>query len=416
MTASPARLSVSRLRGKTRVRGHPHFHVIVTFSLVIAFFGFFASSLHAQEGEPDPGVVTDIDSAMVTQAPSGPRVRIKDIAAFEGVRENQLIGYGLVVGLNGTGDSLRNSPFTERSIAGMLERLGVGNLTGEDMRTRNTAAVMVTAMLPPFARTGSTIDVVASSLGDAASLQGGTLIVTPLTGADGEIYAVAQGPVAVSGFTAGGANANTTTGVPTVARIEGGATIEKEVGFDFRRLGSVRLALRTPDFTTASRIENAINARLGDGRAIALDPGTIEISAPSDRPINQVIAEIEALTITPDVIARVVVDSRTGTIVMGADVRISPVAVSQGGLTVKVEETVTVVPPEPFTVADAVITPETVVEVEEKDAQFTILRGDISLQELVDGLNAIGVTAPQTIAILQAIRAAGALHAELEII
>jgi len=344
------------------------------------------------------------------------RVRIKDIASFEGVRENQLVGYGLVVGLAGTGDGLRNSPFTERALQGMLERLGVGNLTEEQMRTRNTAAVMVTAMLPPFGRSGSTIDVVVSSLGDATSLRGGTLIVTPLTAADGDIYAVAQGPVAVSGFTAQGANANTTQGVPTVARIENGATIEKEIGFDFRSMRSVRLALRVPDFTTADRVEEAVNAALGPGRAIALDPGTIEIRPPEGMPVHRMMAEVERLTVSPDVVAKVVVDSRTGTIVMGADVRISPVAVSQGGLTVTVEETVTVAQPDPFTFGNAVIVPQTGIEVQEREAQFTVLRGDVSLQSLVDGLNAIGVTAPQTIAILQAIKAAGALHADLEII
>lgn len=378
----------------------------------LALLALLAAPVQAQS--PEAGIAPAPEPAL--SAVTGAGVRIKDIASFEGVRENQLVGYGLVVGLNGTGDSLRNSPFTERSIGGMLERLGVGNLSGEDMRTRNTAAVMVTAMLPPFARTGSVIDVVVSSLGDASSLDGGTLIVTPLTGADGDIYAVAQGPVAVSGFSAAGANANTTRGVPTVARIEGGATIEKEVGFDLRRLQTVRLALRTPDFTTAGRVADAIISRLGAGSASVLDPGTIEIRPPTGAEVNRVIAEVETLTVVPDVVARVVVDARTGTIVMGADVRISPIAVSQGGLTVTVREEVTVIPPEPFTVGGAVIVPQTSVEVEERPAQFTILRGDVSLQELVDGLNAIGVTAPQTISILQAIRAAGALHAELEII
>lgn len=390
----------------------PHLRKTARPLFGLALAALLASPVPGQTPDPGAGPAPTADPV----AQTGARVRIKDIATFEGVRENQLVGYGLVVGLNGTGDSLRNSPFTERSIGGMLERLGVGNLNGEDMRTRNAAAVMVTAMLPPFARTGSVIDVVVSSLGDASSLNGGTLIVTPLTGADGDIYAVAQGPVAVSGFSAGGANANTTQGVPTVARIEGGATIEKEVGFDLRRLETVRLALRTPDFTTAGRVADAIIASLGPDSAVVLDPGTIEVRPPSGAEVNRVIAEVERLTVVPDVVARVVVDSRTGTIVMGADVRISPVAVSQGGLTVTVREEVIVVPPEPFTVGDAVIVPETSIEVNERPAQFTILRGDVSLQELVDGLNAIGVTAQQTISILQAIRAAGALHAELEII
>jgi flagellar P-ring protein FlgI len=380
--------------------------------------GALAQSTDISEPSPQADIAGMSDPGRTEfQAGTGQaRVRIKDIAAFEGVRENQLVGYGLVVGLAGTGDGLRNSPFTERALQGMLERLGVGNLTEEQMRTRNTAAVMVTTMLPPFARNGSTIDVVVSSLGDATSLRGGTLIVTPLTAADGDIYAVAQGPVAVSGFSAQGGNANLTQGVPTVARIENGATVEKEVGFDFRTMQSVRLALRVPDFTTAARVEDAVNAALGAGRAVALDPGTIEIRPPQGMPVQRMMSEIERLTITPDVIAKVVIDSRTGTIVIGADVRISPVAVSQGGLTVTVEETVNVVQPDPFTFGDAVIVPQTAIEMREREAQFTVLRGDVSLQSLVDGLNAIGVTAPQTIAILQAIKAAGALHADLEII
>jgi flagellar P-ring protein precursor FlgI len=344
------------------------------------------------------------------------QVRIKDIASFEGVRENQLIGYGLVVGLNGTGDSLRNSPFTQSSIEGMLERLGVGSLGGENMRTRNTAAVMVTAMLPPFGRRGSRIDVVVSSLGDASSLNGGTLIVTPLTGADGEIYAVAQGPLAVSGFSAEGNNATVTSGVPTVARLENGATIERESPFDFAAMETVRISLNTPDFTTAKRVSERINSALGQNRTTVLDPGTIEVRPQKNENVNLLFAEIENLKVAPDMIAKVIIDSRSGTIVMGSHVRISPVAISQGGLTETVRETAEAVQPEPFTIGETVIVPQTVIEVEEKEAQFTILEGDVSLQSLVDGLNAIGVTAPQTISILQAIKSAGALHADLEII
>lgn len=343
-------------------------------------------------------------------------VRIKDIAFFEGVRENQLVGYGLVVGLNGTGDSLRNSPFTERSIEGMLERLGMGGLSQESMRTENTAAVMVTAMLPPFARLGSTIDVVVSSIGDAASLRGGTLVVTPMMGANGEIFAVAQGPIAVAGFAAQGQNATIVEGVPTVARIENGATVENEIDFSFSQLKSVRLALRTPDFTTASRVEASIDAALGSDVATVLDAGSVEIRTPGKMDVNALMTQVESLTVKPDVIAKVVIDARSGTIVIGSNVKIGEVAISQGGLTVIVTEKVSVNQPEPFTFGDTVITPETTIEVEEKPVQFTILEGDVSLQRLVDGLNAIGVTATQTISILQAIKAAGALHADLEII
>ena len=339
-------------------------------------------------------------------APVHADVRIKDIAVFEGVRENQLVGYGLVVGLNGTGDRLRNSPFTQRSIEGMLERLGVGNLSNETMRTENTAAVMVTAMLPPFARRGSTIDVVVSSLGDASSLRGGTLIVTPLAGADG----------AVSGYAAQGINASIVEGVPTVARIENGATVENEVELAFNSLSSIRIALRTPDFTTAARVEEAINRSVGPGSAIALDPGTVEVRPNGKADIFGLMSQIESLRVEPDSIAKVVIDARSGTIVIGSEVRIANVAVSQGGLTVIVREEIEVSQPEPFSIGETVVVPQTNVQVQERETQFTVLEGDVSLQRLVDGLNAIGLGATQTISILQAIKAAGALHADLEII
>ncbi|MBP0484584.1 flagellar basal body P-ring protein FlgI [Sagittula salina] len=347
-------------------------------------------------------------------------VRIKDIASFEGVRENQLVGYGLVVGLNGTGDSLRNAPFTEKSIEAMLERLGVGNLSEDRMRTTNTAAVMVTAMLPPFARMGSTIDVVVASLGDATSLRGGTLIVTPLTGANGEVYAVAQGPIAVAGYAAQGVAASLVEGVPTVARIENGATVENEVNFDLAALESVRLSLRNPDYTTAARMADAINAALGTGARV-LDPGTVEVDVygvGKGGGVPQVMAAIENLRVDPDGVARVVIDARSGTIVIGEDVRIDRVAVSQGGLTVMVREDPLVSQPEEISIGGAtVVVPRTSVGVEEQESHFTILEGaDVSLQRLVDALNAIGLTATQTISILQAIKAAGALHADLEII
>jgi len=344
-------------------------------------------------------------------------VRIKDIASFEGVRENQLVGYGLVVGLNGTGDTLRNSPFTEKSIEGMLERLGVGNLSEDNMRTQNTAAVMVTSMLPPFARRGSTIDVVVSSLGDASSLRGGTLIVTPLSGADGEVYAVAQGPIAVAGYAAQGVNASIVEGVPTVARIENGATVENEIDFDLKSLRSFRIALRSPDMTTAHRVADKINAALGPGTAQVLDATTIEVVGHDKGDTPEMMAAVENLMVQPDSVAKVVIDARSGTIVIGSNVRVDKVAVSQGGLTVVVREDIEVSQPEPISIGGTtVVVPQTEVEVQEAEVNFTILEGDVSLQRLVDGLNAIGVTASQTISILQAIKAAGALHADLEII
>jgi flagellar P-ring protein precursor FlgI len=355
-------------------------------------------------------------SGLSLPLPSGSEVRIKDIATVDGVRENQLVGYGLVVGLNGTGDSLRNSPFTESSIEGMLERLGAGNLSDDQIRSRNTAAVIVTASLPAFARMGQTLDVVVSSIGDASSLRGGTLIVTTMTGADGEVYAVAQGPIAVAGFAAQGLNASIVEGVPTVARIENGAIVEREIPFAFESLDTIRLALRTPDFTTAQRIEEAINAYLGAPAARAIDPTTVEIQA--DRRIDrtQLMAHIENLRVSPDTVARVVIDARSGTIVIGANVRIGEVAVSQGGLTVLVREEIEVSQPEPFSIGETVIVPQTEVEVREIETEFTVIGGNVSLQRLVDGLNAIGVGATETISILQAIKAAGALHADLEII
>lgn len=344
-------------------------------------------------------------------------VRIKDIASFEGVRENHLIGYGLVVGLLGTGDQLTNSPFTRESMRGMLERLGVANIDADLLKTKNTAAVMVTAKLPPFARRGAPIDVTVSSLGDASSLRGGTLLVTPLSGADGDVYAVAQGAVAVSGFRAEGNAATITEGVPTIARIDNGAIVEREVGFSLSEMKSIRVALRTPDFTTATRVRDVVNTELGASYADVLDPGTVEIAIENKSNVAEFVSVIENLMVAPDSVARVVVDEKSGTIVIGSNVRIGQVAISQGGLTVKVRERFNVSQPEPISIGGTtVVIPDTELDVEEVDSKFTILEGDVSLQDLVDGLNAIGVGARQTISILQAIKSSGALHADLEII
>lgn len=363
------------------------------------------------------GRVLILVGALTLAMPVMAEVRIKDIASFEGVRENHLIGYGLVVGLGGTGDKLSNSPFTRESMRGMLERLGVANIDANLLKTKNTAAVMVTSKLPPFARRGAPIDVTVSSLGDASSLRGGTLLVTPLSGADGEVYAVAQGAVAVSGFRAEGNAATITEGVPTIARIDNGAIVEREVGFSLSELSSFRVALRTPDFTTATRVRDAVNMELGAQYANVLDPGTIEVRVENKANVAEFVSVIENLTVTPDSIARVVVDEKSGTIVIGSNVRIGQVAISQGGLTVKVRERFNVSQPEPISIGGTtVVIPDTELDVEEKDSKFTILEGDVSLQDLVDGLNAIGVGARQTISILQAIKSSGALHADLEII
>lgn len=342
--------------------------------------------------------------------------RIKDIASVQGVRDNMLVGYGLVVGLDGSGDSLRNSPFTKQSLEAMLERLGV-NTRDSDLKTKNVAAVMVTAELPPFGRTGSRVDVNVSALGDAKSLLGGTLLVTPLLGADGEVYAVAQGQVSVSGFKAQGAATTVTKGVPTSGRIANGAVVEREVAYAFGTEPTLRLALRNPDFTTARRIAQAVNAKLG-GAARALDPSTVEIQIPPALRADIVgfVTQIEQLRVTPDQVARIVIDEASGTIVIGADVRVSTVAIAQGNLTVRITETPQVSQPAPFSDGQTAVVPRTEVQVDEgAEQRVVVLRSGVSLQDLVNGLNGLGVGPRDLISILQAIKAAGALQADIEV-
>lgn len=343
--------------------------------------------------------------------------RIKDLTDIEGVRENQLVGYGLVVGLNGSGDSLNAAPFTKQSLQSMLERLGV-NTRGATLRTKNVAAVMVTANLPPFGTQGTRIDVTVSALGDATSLQGGTLIVTPLMGADGEVYAVAQGSVAVIGFNAQGEAAQIVRGVPTTGRISNGGLIEREIPFSLANLGTVRLALRNPDLTTARRVAAAINAFIGAGVAEPVDPSTVTVQVPKSYKGNiiQLLTEIEQLRVEPDQVAKIVIDERSGIIVMGQDVRVSTVAVAQGNLTVTITEDPVVSQPEAFSRGETVVAPRTSVTVDEdSNRRLAVLREGVNLRQLVDGLNAIGVGPRDLIAILQAIKAAGALQAEIEV-
>ena len=345
------------------------------------------------------------------------QVRIKDIAAFEGVRDNMLVGYGLVVGLNGTGDNFSNSAFTEQSMIGMLERLGV-NVRDKGFKPKNVAAVLVTATLPPFSRHGGRIDVTVSAIGDAKSLEGGMLLVTPLMGADGEVYAVGQGPVAITGFNAEGDAAKVTRGVPTAGRIANGALVEREIGFDLDQMASLRVTLHNPDFTTASRIAQAINQRLGGPAARALDPATVEMQVPGSYQgdVARLLTDVEQLAIVPDQPSVVVVDERTGTIVMGENVRISTVAISQGNLTIRVTETPQVSQPEPFSeTGTTAVVPRTTIDIDENGRQIGILAGSASLRDVVEGLNALGVTPRDMIAILQAIKAAGALQAEIQI-
>ncbi len=355
-------------------------------------------------------------AALMLAAPAEATSRIKDLVDIEGVRENQLIGYGLVVGLSGTGDSLNNAPFTRQSLQGMLERLGV-NIRGANLRTDNVAAVMVTANLPPFATQGTRMDVTVSALGDAESLQGGTLLVTPLLGADGEVYAVAQGSIAIGGFQAVGEAAEITRGVPTVGRIANGALIEREIGFDLVNLPSVRLALRNPDLTTARRISDTINDFLGPGTAELVDPSTVLLNRPyENQEFIAMLTEIEQLRVDPDNVARVIIDEQSGIIVMGQNVKVSTVAVAQGNLTVTITEMPFAVQPAPFSDGETVVLPQTAIGVDDESThQLGILEGSVSLQQLVDGLNALGIGPRDLIAILQAIKAAGALQAEIEV-
>jgi flagellar P-ring protein precursor FlgI len=343
--------------------------------------------------------------------------RIKDVVNIEGVRDNQLVGYGLVVGLNGTGDGLSNSPFTKQSLQAMLERLGV-NTRGENMRTGNVAAVMVTANLSAFSTQGSRLDVNVASLGDAKSLQGGTLLVTPLLGADGEVYAIAQGSVTINGFSAEGDAASVVSGVPTTGRISSGGLIEREIGFVLGAQRSLRLALRNPDLTTSRRIALAINDFIGVPCATPEDPATIRLNLPRNFNGNIVdlLTDIEQLVIETDLPAKIVIDENSGIIVMGKDVRVSTVAVAQSNLTVTIAESPTVVQPNPLSLGQTAVEPRTDLSVNTSETKLAVVPESVSLQQLVDGLNALGISPRDLIAILQAVKASGALQAEIEVL
>lgn len=347
------------------------------------------------------------------------RSRIKDLADVEGIRDNPLVGYGLVVGLDGTGDSLRNAPFTKQSIQSMLERMGV-NTRGENLNVENVAAVMVTASLHPFATQGTKIDVTVSAIGDSDSLRGGTLIGTPLFGADGETYALAQGPVAVGGFSVSGEGGSIKKGVATSGKIPNGAIIEREIKFDLSTMKTIRLALRNPDFTTARRMSAAINSFVGSPSAKALNPATVQLRIPEHRKGNLIslLTDIEQLRVEPDQRARVVIDENLGIIVMGSDTRVSTVAIAQGSLTISVSETPQVSQPGAFSEGGETTTvARTDIEVDEGEGEkFVVLEDGISLQKLVDGLNALGIGPRDMISILQTIKAAGALQADIEVI
>ncbi|CDN52604.1 Flagellar P-ring protein [Neorhizobium galegae bv. officinalis bv. officinalis str. HAMBI 1141] len=341
--------------------------------------------------------------------------RIKDIASLQAGRDNQLIGYGLVVGLQGTGDSLRSSPFTDQSMKAMLQNLGIST-QGSQSNAKNVAAVMVTANLPPFASPGSRIDVTTSSLGDATSLRGGTLVMTSLSGADGQIYAVAQGALVVSGFSAQGQAATLTEGVTTAARVPNGAIIERELPSKFKDSVNLVLQLRNPDFSTAVRVSDIVNSfaarRYGGPIAEPRDSQEVVIEKPKSADLTRLMAEIENLVVETDTPAKVVVNERTGTIVIGADVKISRVAVSYGTLTVQVTETPQVIQPEPFSRGETAVQPQTDIMAMKNGGQVALLNGP-DLRTLVAGLNSIGVKPDGIIAILQGIKSAGALQAEL---
>ncbi|MDB5379266.1 MAG: flgI [Rubritepida sp.] len=345
----------------------------------------------------------------------GQPVRIKDIADVEGVRDNQLVGYGLVVGLPGTGDRLRTAIFTRQSLVGMLERLGVNTRDNETrLDTRNVAAVMVTANLPSFAQPGSRIDVAVSSLGDAQNLTGGTLLVTPLLGADGAVFAVAQGAVATGAIAVRGAAASVARGVPTSARISAGGIVERAIPYTLAGRDHVRLSLRNPDFTTAQRIAAAIN-RASGGVARATDPRTVLLTLGGRDPMA-FITNIEQLRVEPDQVARVIIEEASGTIVMGSNVRVSTVAIAQGNLTIRITETPQVSQPNPLAGGETTVVPRTQIEVDDQaERRMGVLRGSITLAELVRGLNSLGVGPRDLITILQSIKAAGALQAELEV-
>jgi flagellar P-ring protein precursor FlgI len=344
-------------------------------------------------------------------------IRLKDVASFKGVRSNQLLGNGLVVGLNGTGDGT-NVDFNTQELANMLANMGITANRGK-MKVKNIASVAVTAILPPFARVGSRIDVLVSSMGDAKSLQGGTLVLTPLKGADGQVYGLAQGPVSVGGFAASGeAGGGVTKNHPTAGRIANGATVEREIPFDLSAKGDIIMALNDADFTTATRAVGAINKHLRGSFAVSQDSGTIAIKLPpayKDRMVSM-LASLENLEIATDTVAKVIIDERNGTVVMGENVRLSTVAIAHGNLMIQIKEKPRISQPLPFSQGTTAVVPDTSITVKEGADRLMVLPEGINIGQVVQALNAIGVTPRDLIAILQAIKAAGALQAELQII
>jgi flagellar P-ring protein precursor FlgI len=356
--------------------------------------------------------------AFLLSAGTASAARIKDMAYFLGARSNAVIGYGLVVGLKNTGDTTTNTLFTMTTLANVLMNMGI-YVDPTQAKVKNVASVMVTAKLPPFARTGSRMDIQASSIGDATSIEGGTLLMTPLKGPDGKVYAVAQGPISTGGFSVSGASGSSVQkNFPTVGFISGGALVEKEIPIQYSELPAIDIVLKTPDFTTAHKTAEAIcNALPGIG-ARAVDAGTVRLEVPPDQrsEIVGLITQVENLEVQPDVIAKVVVNERTGTIVIGEHVRIAPVAVAHGSLTVQITEKPTVSQPLPFSKGTTKVVPQTTIQVQEGKGHLAVVGGGVTIGQVINGLNSIGATPRDLINILQSIKAAGAMDAELELI
>ncbi len=363
-----------------------------------------------------------LGAVLVMMLQTGPAhaERIKDIATVGGVRENQLVGYGLVVGLDGTGDQTTQAPFTTQSLISMLERLGVTIPAGTNLQLKNIAAVVVHASLPPFSKAGQTVDVTASSIANAKSLRGGTLLLTPLKGLDGQVYAIAQGNLAVGGLGISGEDGSKVSiNVPSVGRIPNGATVEREVPTVLGDAEMLTLNLHQSDFTTAIRLADSINATLGAGTAIAHDPMSVHIRAPESQASRiGLISTIENLEVTPaDAPARVIINSRTGTVVINASVRVSPAAVSHGSLMVSITEDFDVSQPQPFAEnGDTVVTPKSNISVSQGENRMFLFRPGVELNDIVQAVNQVGAAPGDLVAILEALRSAGALHAELIVI
>jgi flagellar P-ring protein precursor FlgI len=357
--------------------------------------------------------------ALVLLAPAAHAERVKDLAAVSGVRGNQLVGYGLVVGLDGTGDQTSQAPFTVQSIKSMLANFGVTVPSNVNPQLKNVAAVVVTADLPAFSKAGQTIDVTVSSIGNAASLRGGTLLMTPLRGVDGEVYGIAQGSLLVSGFGVKGSDGSKlSVNVPSSGRVPNGASVEREVPNNFSQQPFVMLNLHTPDFTTAARLAEGINNLLGADTAQALDAVSVRVAAPVNP--NQRIAylsTLEGIEVEPgDAPARVIVNSRTGTVVIGSRVRVSPAAVAHGSLQVTITERLDVSQPQPFSRGDTVVTPRSEISAGQDQARMFLFDAGVNLDEIVRAVNQVGAAPSDLVAILEALKQAGALHAELIVI